>query len=125
MSDRGSEIYEAQILEIVSGLGSELGVKMHPRRILWHGSSVAAPGFMRGLGWDQCDFDGGDVILPRALKNRLSPIEWKPLLASQRIYERRSSLTVLARWLAAMLLLISMWVPAAALLVAGYGDSGF
>ncbi len=100
MSDRGSEIYEAQILEIVSGLGSELGVKMHPRRILWHGSSVAAPSFMRGLGSDQCDFDGGDVILPKALKNRLSPIEWKPLLASQLIYERRSSLTILARWLA-------------------------
>jgi len=124
MSDRGSEIYEAQILEIVSGLGSELGVKMHPRRILWHGSSVAAPSFMRGLGSDQCDFDGGDVILPKALKNRLSPIEWKPLLASQLIYERRSSLTILARWLAAMLLLIFIWIPAVGLLIAGYGDYG-
>ena len=124
MSDPGYEDYEEQILEIVSVLGRGLGVKVRPRRILWHGSSVAAPSFMRGLGSDQCDFDSGDVILPKVLRNRLSPIEWKPLLASQLIYERRSSLTILARWLASILLIIFTWVPAVGFLAADYGDYG-
>jgi len=124
MLDSGSEDYERQILEIVSGLGRDIGVKVHPKRILWLGRTVPAPSFMTGIGSDQCDFDGGDVILPKPLKDKLSPVEWKPLLASQLIYERRSSLTILARWLAAMLLLIFMWIPAVGLLIAGYGDYG-
>src|SRR5207247_8147889 len=106
MSDPGYEDYEEQILEIVSVLGRGLGVKVRPRRILWHGSSVAAPSFMRGLGSDQCDFDGGDVILPKVLRNRLSPIEWKPILASQLIYEVRSSLRISYRHMDAILRII-------------------
>ncbi len=115
MLDSGSEDYERQILEIVGGLGRDIGVKVHPKRILWLGRTVPAPSFMTGIGSDQCDFDGGDVILPKPLKDKLSPVEWKPLLASQLLYERRSALTIVARWLASgdygLALALSLVIP--------------
>ncbi len=123
MLDSGSEDYERQILEIVSGLGRDIGVKVHPKRILWLGRTVPAPSFMTGIGSDQCDFDGGDVILPKPLKDKLSPVEWKPLLASQLLYERRSALTIVARWLASVLILF-VWGFVALFLAASYGDYG-
>lgn len=124
MLDSGSEDYERQILEVASSLGRDLGIELHPKRVVWYGRSVAAPNFMKGLGSDQCDFDGGDVKLPKALKDKLTSLEWRPILASQIIYERRSKLSILARWLISVPLLIFLWVPTVAILGASYGDNG-
>ena len=123
MLDSGSEDYERQILEIVSGLGRDIGVKVHPKRILWLGRTVPAPSFMTGMGSDQCDFDGRDVILPKPLKDRLSPVEWRPFLASQLIYEFGSSSTIVARYLSSVLF-VFIWAFAALYLAGAYGDYG-
>ena len=124
MSASSSEEYEKQIVEIVSDLGHTLGIKVHPNRVVWHGRLVATPNFMTGLGSDQCDFDGGKVILPKTLKDRLTPEEWRPLLASQLLYERRSKLAIFSRWILLIIIVRIVWVGAVASLGASYGDYG-
>jgi len=123
MSHSGLEKYEEQILETVSDLGRDLRINIHPNRVLWYLRGVVAPSFMKGLASDQCDFDGGTVILPKPLRDKLSPAEWKPLLASQLIYERRSSMRIVARWLVSVSFLV-IWGFAALVLSGIYDGYG-
>ena len=123
MSHADLEKFEEQILETVNDLGRDLKINIHPNRVLWYLRGVVAPSFMKGLASDQCDFDGGTVMLPKPLRNNLSPEEWKPLLASQLIYERRSNMRTFARWLVSVSFLL-MWGFAALVLAGAYGDYG-
>lgn len=84
---------------------------------------VANPNFMTGLGSDQCDFDGGTIILPKPLKDRLTPDEWKPFLASQMFYERRSNLAIFLRWILTVLLILT-WILVVGFLGMSLGDYG-
>jgi len=120
----GSEEFEKQILDIVSGLGEALRIRTHATRIIWVGRQVSSPSFMKGLGSDYCDFDGRDVILPSSLKGKLSPVDWKPLLASQQIYERRSNIAILIRWIGVMTAFVITWLLEVSLLLNAYGDYG-
>lgn len=124
MSGSSSEDYDKQIVDIANDLGHTLGIKIHPTHVVWHGRLVANPNFMTGLGSDQCDFDGGKAILPKTLKDKLTPEEWKPLLASQLLYERHSKLAIFSRWILSILVVMIVWVLAAAFLAASYGDYG-
>jgi len=123
MSHADPEKFEEKILETVNDLGRDLKINIHPNRVLWYLRGVVAPSFMKGLASDQCDFDGGTVMLPKPLRDNLSPEEWKPLLASQLIYERRSNMRTFARWLVSVSFLL-MWGFAALVLAGAYGDYG-
>lgn len=123
MSDSREGEYEGRILEIADALGRDIGVNIHPKRVVWRGKLVANPNFMTGLGSDQCEFDGGKVILPKPLKDRLTPEEWKPLLASQLFYERRSKTAIFLRWILTVLVILT-WIPVLGFLGVSLGDYG-
>lgn len=125
MANLDQQNYERQILEIVTDLGRDLRVTIHPSRVIWTARYQSIPSFISpGIGSDQCDFDGTNVVLPRNLNGRISSEEWRPLLASQLIYQHGSKLEIVARWIGTVALFVIGWWIAAVFLAATFDSYG-
>ncbi len=102
---------EKRILDVARDVLQQLGVTSRRRnltRIVWMGAHVIVPASVTfsPLSPDQCSFDGHAVMMSRSLENRLDAEDWKPILASALIYETKSKLSILLRFLGVMLLAI-------------------
>ncbi len=108
---------DGEILEITKGLCQQLNItNYNPASVSW---KTVIQKVIRGakrqlvLPFDQCILLRDGLILPAAMKDRLEPDEWIPIIASVLVYERvfrhrrsRGRALIVASWvlLAAALL---------------------
>ena len=84
---------DVRILEIANELSTNLGVSRHSSRIVWTDYvTVDRPWAIRR----------GALLLSNSLRGKLSPEEWKPLLASSLVYYNRFRMK---RWTAGLFFL--------------------
>ncbi len=87
MNETSDSAEDATILEITQELCQQLEFKFRPAGVQWAAIDPRARQYSPPMPADQCAFRRNRVYLPRSMKNKLEPHEWKPLLASSLIYQ--------------------------------------
>ncbi len=71
--------YDNRILDIANELCANFGVSRRNLTVDWASSPLDRPWFVRN----------GRLMLNKSLRRRLSPEEWRPLLAASLVYDKR------------------------------------
>lgn len=80
---------EQRILEVVKELCQQLNIpKYNPVAVSWT-AFVPRGQVLAELPLDQCHLTWDQVMLPQAMRGKLEPYEWKPLLASSLIFSKK------------------------------------
>src|SRR2546428_14044849 len=76
--------YDREIVKAGQEVCQQLSIRFKLSRVSWRKWSP----FLR-VASDDCIFTGGRLVLPWWMRGRLKPSEWRPLMASSLIYNRR------------------------------------
>ncbi len=80
-----SEEADKEILETTRSLSSQLQITTYnPTSVTW--TNLVKKG--TPLPYDQCVLLKHELILPAAMRDKLDPEEWRPIIASSLIYEK-------------------------------------
>jgi hypothetical protein len=97
------EDYDNQVLQQAQDLCKVLNLVYQVKRILW-----IDPFFTRNkIGSDECRFGLDVVALPRGMRKRLEPTEWRPLIASSLI---RKLLAPQMPWEVLLTAFVTFWI---------------
>src|SRR3989442_16027918 len=100
--------YDREIVKAGQEVCQQLSIRFKLSRVSWRKWSP----FLR-VASDDCIFTGGRLVLPWWMRGRLKPSEWRPLMASSLIYNRRLVWTMPADlgFAIIMLVVLVIWEP--------------
>jgi len=112
--------YDREIVKAGQEVCQQLSIRFKLSRVSWRKWSP----FLR-VASDDCIFTGGRLVLPWWMRGRLKPSEWRPLMASSLIYNRRLVWTMPADLGFAIIMLVVLVILGAALVFSVFGTLGF
>ena len=114
--------YEAEIVRVGQEVCRQLDISFRLSGILWRKSSP-----FLSLGSDDCYFvrGRGKLALPWWMKGRLKPEEWRPLMTSFLIYNRRLMWTMPEDLALTLLAIVPLTILGAVLFFPTFGAPGF
>jgi len=111
--------YDAQIVKVGKEVCQLLGVKSKLSRVSWRKWSP----FVR-VSSDDCIFAGGVLALAWWMRGRLTPSEWRPLMASSLIYNKRLFWTMTEDMAITMIMMVILGIGGIGLFFEILGTAG-
>src|SRR5262245_15586074 len=114
-----SDAYDSEIIREGNDVCQRLDLPVHVRRIYW----------ADGILWhtfhsDECFFHGKRGLFPARMKGRLEPREWRPIIASSRIFRQYGANPPLRDFLVGMLSLFVLLTIVAEVSAGSFGGDG-